>query len=72
VTAHQVLAPARTLAEMNRVIFNDYFDAVLAGSSVAIVMTIVTCALFDIRQALSAAIETGGTRGANIGGGGNG
>jgi carbon starvation protein len=76
VTAHQVLAPATTLAEMNRVIFNDYFDAILAGASVAIVITIVICALFDIRQALSipdgTAIESGGTHGVEIGGGGNG
>ena len=76
VTAHQVLAPAKTLAEMNRVIFNDYFDAILAGSLVAVVIVIVICALFDIRQALSipdgTAIETGGTSGAGIGGSGNG
>ena len=47
-----VLAPAKSLAEMSRVIFNDYLDATLAGLSVLIVLTVVFYALIDIRKAL--------------------
>ena len=71
VAANQVLAPAKTLAEMNRVIFNDYLDATLAGLAVAIVLVVVIHAFFDIRKALSTpkgtAIEIGGTSGAAAG-----
>ena len=71
VAANQVLAPAKTLAEMNRVIFNDYLDATLAGLAVAIVLTVVIHAFFDIRKALGTpkgtAIEIGGTSGAAAG-----
>ncbi|MGO9594597.1 MAG: carbon starvation CstA family protein [Steroidobacteraceae bacterium] len=73
VAANHVLAPAKTLADMNRVIFNDYVDATLAGLSVAIVVTMVIYAFFDVRKALSTpngtAIEIGGTSGAVAGGG---
>jgi carbon starvation protein len=72
VAANQVLAPARTLADMNRVIFNDYLDATLAGLSVAIVVTMVLYAIFDIRKALrnpkDTAIEIGGASSAAVGG----
>jgi carbon starvation protein len=72
IEANQVLAPAKTLADMHRVVFNDYLDATLAGLSVAIVLTVVIHAFFDIRKALSApkdtAIEIGGTSGAVAGG----
>jgi carbon starvation protein len=64
VAANQVLAPAKTLSEMSRVIFNDYLDATLAGLAVAIVLVMVVYAFFDIRKALGAptstAIEIGG------------
>jgi len=57
---------------MNRVIFNDYLDAALAGIAVAIVLTVVIYAIVDIRKALSSpqgtAIEIGGTSGAAVGG----
>jgi len=73
VAANQVLAPAKTLAEMNRVIFNDYLDATLAGLAVAIVLVVVIHAFFDIRKALSTpkgtAIEIGGASGAAAGAG---
>ncbi len=73
VAANQVLAPAKTLAEMSRVIFNDYLDATLAGLSVAIVVIVVIYAFFDIRKALgnpkSTAIEIGGAAGAVAGAG---
>ncbi len=71
VAANQVLAPAKSLAEMNRVIFNDYLDATLAGLSVAIVVTVVIYAFFDIRKALgspkSTTHEIGGAAGAAAG-----
>ena len=61
--ANQVLAPAKTLSEMSRVIFNDYLDATLAGLSVAIVVTMVIFAIISIRKAMgtpsSTAIEIG-------------
>jgi carbon starvation protein len=58
---------------MNHIIFNDYLDATLAGLSVAIVVTMVVYAFFDIRKALSdskgTAIEIGGASGDTAGGG---
>ena len=72
VAANQVLAPAKSMADMNRVIVNDYLDATLAGLAVAIVLTMVVYAFFDIRKALSdprgTAIEVGGVSGAVAGG----
>ena len=72
VAANQVLAPAKSLSEMSRVIFNDYLDATLAGVAVAIVVTVVVYAIIDIRKALgtprSTAIEVG-VVGAGAGGG---
>src|SRR6267378_3316859 len=71
VGSNQVLAPAKTLADMHRIIFNDYVDATLAALAVAIVLTVVIHAVFDIRRALSTpqgtAIEIGGTSGAAAG-----
>jgi carbon starvation protein len=73
--SNKVLAPAKSLADMNRIVFNDYFDATLAGLSVTIVLIVVIRAIFDIRKALSTpkgtAIEIGGASGAALGGGGN-
>ena len=72
IQANQVLAPAKTLAEMNRIVFNDYLDATLAGLAVTIVLIVVIHAFFDIRKALSTpkgtAIEIGGTSAAAAGG----
>jgi carbon starvation protein len=73
VAANQVLAPAKSLADMHRVIFNDYLDAILAGFAVVIVLTVVIYALFNIRKALTTpnatAMEIGGASGAMAGGG---
>jgi carbon starvation protein len=73
VAANQILAPAKSLGDMNRVIFNDYLDATLAALSVAIVVTVVIYALFDIRKALTTpkatTMEIGGASGAMAGGG---
>ena len=72
IETNQVLAPAKTLADMHRIVFNDYLDATLAGLSVTIVLIVVIHACFDIRKALSApkgtAIEIDATSGAAAGG----
>ena len=58
VSANQVLAPAKTLSEMSRVIFNDYLDAALAAIFVAIVVTTVIYAIANIRRALGTPLST--------------
>jgi carbon starvation protein len=71
VASGQVLAPAKTLAEMDRVIFNDYLDATLAFLFAAIVVATVIYGLISIRNALGTpkitAIEVG-AGGATAGG----
>jgi carbon starvation protein len=61
--SQQVLAPAKSLAEMRRIIFNDYLDATMAILAVAIVVTVVVYGILRIRQARatprSTAIEVG-------------
>lgn len=47
----QVLAPAKDLAEMSRVVFNDYVDAALCGIFMFVVLSIV---VFGIRSVLQA------------------
>jgi carbon starvation protein len=51
--AQQVIAPAKTLGEMRRIVFNDYVDATLAALCVSIVIIVVIHAFFAIRRALS-------------------
>ena len=62
--SQQVLAPAKSLAEMSRVIFNDYLDAALAALAVSIVIVVVAYGILRIRQARATprntAIEIGG------------
>jgi carbon starvation protein len=62
--SQQVLAPAKSLAEMSRVIFNDYLDAALAALAVGIVLVVVAYGILRIRQARATprntAIEIGG------------
>jgi carbon starvation protein len=62
-SAQQVLAPAKSLGEMSRIIFNDYLDATLAILAVAIVLTVVVYGVLRIRQARatpqSTAVEVG-------------
>ncbi len=68
---NQVLAPAKSLSEMGRVIFNDYVDATLAALAVSIVLIVVAYAFMSIRKARatpqSTAIEIGGPAGAAMG-----
>src|SRR3989440_3139882 len=52
--ANQVLAPAKSAAEMSRIMFNDYVDAALAALFVAVVLTMVIYAIIAIRRAMAA------------------
>ena len=56
--AGQILAPAKSLHEMSRVVFNDYLDASLAGLFAAIVVTVVIYGILDARKALRNARDT--------------
>ncbi len=62
--AGKILAPAKTLHEMSRIIFNDYVDASLAGLFAAIVLAMVVYGILDVRKALgnprSSAVEVSG------------
>ncbi len=50
--AGKILAPAKTMQEMHRVIFNDYVDATLAALFVAVVLAMTVYGLIAIRRAL--------------------
>jgi carbon starvation protein len=54
IAAGKVLAPAKTLGEMSRVVFNDYVDATLAALFVAVVLTMVAYGFISIRRAQAA------------------
>jgi carbon starvation protein CstA len=59
----KVLAPAKTLAEMNRIVFNDRVDATLAALFAAIVVAMVVYGVFACIKAMhnprSTALEIG-------------
>jgi len=50
--AGQVLAPAHSLGEMGRLVFNDYVDATLAALFAAVVISMVVYGILNIRKAL--------------------
>jgi carbon starvation protein len=50
--AKTVLAPATSLAAMDRVIFNDYLDAAMAALAVALVIVMIVYAFIDIAKAM--------------------
>ena len=52
VTAGQLIAPAKTLSEMRRIVFNDYIDAFLAAVFVLVVVATVIYGLISIWKAL--------------------
>src|SRR5262249_1553966 len=52
VASGQVLAPAKSLEEMSRVIFNDYVDATLAALFVAVGVSMVIYGVITIFRAL--------------------
>jgi len=49
--AGEVLAPAKTLAEMRRIIFNDYVDATLAGFFMVVVIAVL---VYGIKTVIAA------------------
>ena len=49
----KILAPAKTIAEMQKIVFNDYVDGALAAIFVGVVIAIVIYGLIAIREALS-------------------
>jgi carbon starvation protein len=51
--AGTILAPAKTVEEMNRIIFNDYVDAVLCGLFIAVVLSMVVYGVLAVRKALA-------------------
>ena len=52
IAAGKLLAPAKTLGEMRRIVFNDYIDASLAAVFVLVVVATVIYGLISIRKAL--------------------
>jgi carbon starvation protein len=63
--AGRVVAPAKTLEEMHRVIFNDYVDATLAALFVMVVLATTVYGVIAVRRALGnpkvTAVEVGFT-----------
>src|SRR5919108_5015321 len=54
IAAGKVLAPAKTMADMSRVVFNDYVDATLAALFVIVVLATVVYGVISIRRAMAA------------------
>ena len=52
IASGQVLAPAHSLGEMSRLVFNDYVDATLAFLFAAVVVLMVVYGVLNIRKAL--------------------
>ena len=52
IAAGQLLAPAKSLGEMRRIVFNDYVDATLAAVFVLVVVATVVYGVISIRRAL--------------------
>jgi carbon starvation protein len=69
--AGTVLAPAKTLGEMNRIVFNDYLDAILAALFVAVVVATLIYSVVHSRKArgnlTASAVEVGATAVAGAG-----
>ena len=51
--AGEILAPAKSLAQMNRIVFNDMIDAALCGLFMAVVIAMLVSGLITIRRALA-------------------
>jgi carbon starvation protein len=54
----QLLAPAKSLLEMQRIVFNDYVDASLAALLIALVLTMGAFGFLSIRMALRSKVVT--------------
>src|SRR5450830_280630 len=63
VAAGKVLAPAKSIVEMRRIVINDYVDATLTAMFVAVVLAMVVYGVISIRRAIgnpkSTAVEVG-------------
>ncbi len=63
----QVLAPAKTIEQMSRIVFNDYVNAVMAGAFDLVVVAMLVFGVVSVRKALASprvtAIEIGGKMG---------
>ena len=63
-SAGKILAPAKTVEEMQRVIVNDYVDATLAALFIAVVVAMAVYGVIGIRRALGTqrvtTVEVGG------------
>jgi carbon starvation protein len=61
--AGKVIAPAKSIAEMGRIVLNDYVDATLTSLFVAVVLAMVVYGVIGIRRALgnpkTTAVEVG-------------
>ena len=66
IAAGKVLAPAKTLGEMGRIVFNDYVDAALAAVFVAIVIVMVVYGVMRSLEALRSAKVTTHEMGAAV------
>jgi carbon starvation protein len=64
IAANQVLAPAKTLGEMGRIVLNDYVHATLAALFVAVVLAMVVYGVMSIRRAAAAPGDTAREAGA--------
>jgi carbon starvation protein len=53
IASGQALAPAHSLGEMGRIVFNDYLDATLAAAFAAVVVAMVIYGFLNIRKALA-------------------
>jgi len=71
IAASQLLAPAKTAAEMTRIVVNDYIDATLAAAFVLVVVATVIYGVINIWKALGnpqpTAIEIGLAGAAGVG-----
>jgi carbon starvation protein len=52
-TTGKILAPAKTVVEMQKIVFNDYVDSALAAIFVGVVLAMLIYGLIGIRKALS-------------------
>ena len=50
---NKVLAPARSVAEMSRVVTNDYVNATMCGIFMALVVAMLVCGVISAMRALS-------------------
>ena len=54
----QLLAPAKSMLEMQRIVFNDYVDASLAALLIALVLAMGSFGFISIREALRSKVPT--------------